>query len=164
GGGDSGDHIRGSRPRGRDRNPHLSTGPRVAVSHVGCALLVAHQHVMDLAVLQRVIGGQNGAAGIAKDVLHAFPFQTFPKDTGAGHCLRLGLGLGLNHGWRDFRIGHATSLRWSYSDAIMRVLGKNKTHLASVSGGWDSGALTISSLSAHSFPRTETDGHTRTTG
>src|SRR5260370_40112148 len=30
---------------------------------------------------------------------------------------------------------------------------KNKTHLASVSGGWDSGALTISNLSAHSFPQ-----------
>src|ERR1700686_4858829 len=39
---------------------------------------------------------------------------------------------------------------------------KNKTHLASVSGGWDSGALTISNLSAHSFPQTQTDAPTRT--
>src|ERR1035441_6022623 len=40
---------------------------------------------------------------------------------------------------------------------------KNKTHLASVSGRWDSGALTISNLSAHSSPHRET-GHTRTPG
>ena len=39
---------------------------------------------------------------------------------------------------------------------------KNKTHLASLSGGWDSGALTISNLSAHSFPQTQTDAPTRT--
>ena len=44
------------------------------------------------------------------------------------------------------------------------VREKNKTHLASVSGGWDSGALAISIFSAHSFPRTESDKHTRTPG
>jgi hypothetical protein len=65
GGGDSGDHVGRSRPRGCDRNSHLSAGARVAVGHVGCALLVTHQHVMDLAVLQRVIGRENRAAGIA---------------------------------------------------------------------------------------------------
>src|SRR5580692_4495362 len=34
----------------------------------------------------RIIGGQNGAARIAEHVLHAFPFQTLPKNAGPGHC------------------------------------------------------------------------------
>ena len=49
-------------------------------------MLVANQHVMDLAVLQRVIGGKNCAAGIAEDVLHPFPLQALPENIRARHC------------------------------------------------------------------------------
>ena len=35
--------------------PTSPAGARVAVRHVRCALLVAHQHVVDLAVLQGVV-------------------------------------------------------------------------------------------------------------
>ena len=66
--------------------PTSSAGARIAVRHVRGALLVAHQHVMDLAVLQRVIGRQNRAARIAENVLHAFALQTLPKNARPGHC------------------------------------------------------------------------------
>lgn len=95
----------------------LATGARVAVGHVGCALFVAHQNVMDLAAFQRVIGGQNSAAGVAKDLLHAFALETFPENAGAGHCL----GLALVFGWGTFRIRHATSLRLFSSAAFIET-------------------------------------------
>jgi hypothetical protein len=51
-----------------------------------------------------------------------------------------------------------------FNHRLPRCSQKSKTHLASVSGGWDSGALTISNSSAHSFPRTETNRRTRILG
>jgi hypothetical protein len=47
---------------------------------VSRALLVPHQHVMDLAVLQGIVGGQDSTAGISEDVRHAFLFQTVPQN------------------------------------------------------------------------------------
>ena len=85
GGGESGDRVGRSRPRGCHRYSDPSTGAREAVGHVGCALFVAHQHMMDLAVPERVISRQNGAAGIAEDLLHPFPLQAFPENARAGH-------------------------------------------------------------------------------
>src|SRR6266849_1806602 len=82
--GDARDHVRSARTGGRNRNAYVSADARVAVGHVGCALLVTHQHVMDLAVLQRVVGGKNRAARISEDVLHAFPLETFPDDLCSG--------------------------------------------------------------------------------
>ena len=78
--GDAGDHVGGARTGSRHGHAHAPAGARVAVGHVGCALLVPHQHVMNLAVLQRVIGRKNRPARIAEHVLHAFSFQAFPKD------------------------------------------------------------------------------------
>ena len=65
--------------------PTSPAGARVAIGHVRGALLVAHQNVMDLAVLQRVIGRQNRPAGIAEYLLHALALQAFPKNSRPSH-------------------------------------------------------------------------------
>jgi hypothetical protein len=77
---DAGHHVGGSRTGGRHGDPYSSAGARVAVRHVRGALLMPHQHVMDLAVLQGIVSRQDGAAGISEDVGHAFPLQAFPKN------------------------------------------------------------------------------------
>src|SRR5438874_318422 len=67
-GGNAGDHVGGSGARGRDRDTNISACARVSVRHVRCTLLVTDEYVMNLAVLQRVIGGQNRSARISKRV------------------------------------------------------------------------------------------------
>ena len=64
----------------------LARGARVAVGHVRGALLVAHQDVVDGKLAQRVVDGQNGAAGIAEDVGDAFADQRGPQDFSAGEA------------------------------------------------------------------------------
>ena len=44
------------------------------------ALVVAHQDVMNIAVLQGIIGREDRAAGIAQYSGNALLFQTFPHD------------------------------------------------------------------------------------
>ena len=78
--GDAGDHVGRAGARGGDRNANVAAGARVAIRHVGGALLVAHQDVMDVAVLQGVIRRQNCASRIAEDVLYAFALQAFPEN------------------------------------------------------------------------------------
>ena len=86
GGGDAGDHVGGARARSRDRHPDLAAGARIAIRHVGGALLMAHQDVMDVAVLQGVVGRQNRAARIAEDVLYSLALQAFPKNLRSRFC------------------------------------------------------------------------------
>ena len=167
----AGNHIGSARPGSCNRHSGQSAGARIAIRHVGGALLVPDQYVMDLAVLQRVISWQNSPARIAKNVPHPFPLQTLPKDAGPGHRLLPGLRIARN--WRAL-LGHQISLsallvkdgcpstvtaltqRWDLPD-------KTKPTLPAFLGvGW--GALAISSLSAHSTLRTATGGHTRTPG
>src|SRR5271157_3646232 len=116
--------------------------------------------MMNLAVLKGVISRKNRAAGIAKNMLHAFPFQALPKNAGPGHHLA--------SSWRAFRIGHNFPPSAIPSEAAGLTMSlhpkKNKAHPASISGGWDSGAVKISNFSAHSSLRTRTDRHTRTPG
>ena len=88
-GGDAGNHIGRARAGGRNGHANFSAGARVSVRHVGRALLMPHQNVMDVAVLQSVISRQNRAAGISEDVLHAFALQALPKNARAGHCFLL---------------------------------------------------------------------------
>ena len=81
---DASDHVRSAGTGGRNRNAYVSADARVSVSHVSCALLVTHQYVMDLAVLQSVIGGKDRATRISEDMLHAFALETFPDDLCSG--------------------------------------------------------------------------------
>ncbi len=86
GGGDAGDHVGGARSGSCDRNAHFAAGAGVAIRHMRRALLVAHQDVVDIAVLQRVIRRQNCASGIAEDMLYAFALQAFPQDLCSRFC------------------------------------------------------------------------------
>ena len=60
-GGDAGGEVGRPRARGGDRDPDLAARPRVAVGHVGGALLVPHEDVADRVVQHRVVGGQDRA-------------------------------------------------------------------------------------------------------
>ena len=54
------------------------------------ALLVPHQDVLDLALLENlVIDRKHGAAWIAEDVLHAMIDQRAHDHGGAGHLVRI---------------------------------------------------------------------------
>ncbi len=101
GGGDAGDHVGGARSGGSDGDADFTAGARIAIGHVRGALFVTHQDVVNLAVLQGVVGGEDGAAGIAEHVRDVFALQAFPEN------LRAGLG----HGCSSLRGYSSTSRR-----------------------------------------------------
>jgi hypothetical protein len=72
--------VGGSRAGGRHRHADFTGGAGVAIGHVGCALLVADENVVNGIVEHGVVNRHNSPAGIAKDNLNPFPHQTFPKD------------------------------------------------------------------------------------
>ena len=102
GGGDAGDQVGGAGAAGGHADADAARGARVAVGHVRGALLMAHEDVVDGKLAQRVVDGQDGAAGIAEDVAHAFAFGRCPDDFRAGDAslglmpiasaLRIGVG------------------------------------------------------------------------
>src|SRR6059058_2938950 len=59
--------------------PDVATRPRVAVGHVGGALFVPHQDVMQFRFAERVVHRKNRAAGITKNVAHAETRERFAK-------------------------------------------------------------------------------------
>ena len=83
GGGDAGDEIGRAGAAGGNGHAHIARGARVAVGHVRGALLVAHQHVTDGKLAQRIVGGQNSAARIAEDVRNALAHQRGPQNLSA---------------------------------------------------------------------------------
>ena len=77
-----------ARPRGHQCDTHLAGGARIALGHMDRALFMAHQHVLDVVLLEDlVIDRQHRAAGIAKDHLHALIFQGLNHHSCAGHRL-----------------------------------------------------------------------------
>ena len=76
GGGDAGNGIGGARPGGHQHNPRLARRPGIAIGGVSSGLLMPHQDVRNLRVLeQRVVNMQDRATGIAEDELDTFVFQ-----------------------------------------------------------------------------------------
>ena len=75
GGGDAGHHVGGSGAGGDNGRAYPAAGARIAVGHVGRALLVTHQDVVDRSFAKSIVGGKNRASGIAEDVAHAHPDQ-----------------------------------------------------------------------------------------
>ena len=67
-------------PGGGDRHADPAAGARVAVGHVRGALFVADQHVANRVIEQRVVGRQDGAAGVAEDGVDALFDQARPDD------------------------------------------------------------------------------------
>ncbi len=103
GGGDAGDEVRRAGAAGGHADADPARGARVAVGHVRGALLVAHENVVDGELAQRVVDGQDGAAGIAEDGGDALAGEGGPEDLGAGEL-----------GWvrvRRIRLRHGEYLR-----------------------------------------------------
>ncbi len=70
--GQAGDGIGGARPRGDQHGADLAGRARIALGGMHRALLVAHQDVLHLVLLEYgVVDRQHGAAGIAENVLDA---------------------------------------------------------------------------------------------
>ena len=95
GGHDARHGVGGAGARGDENNAHLARGAGIAVGHVGCALLVPGQHVVDaLGVIERVVDLDCLAAGVAKDRVDALALQACDDRLGAGHGLALVLRVG----------------------------------------------------------------------
>ena len=81
------DHIGRAGPGGSNRDADLPAGASESIGHVRRTLLVAHEDVMDLAVLERVVCRQNCTTGIAEHVLHTLALDAFPQNACSGHVL-----------------------------------------------------------------------------
>ena len=82
------DHVGRARPGRGHRHAHSASGAGEPVGHMSRALLVTYQDVVNLAVLQRVVGGQNCAARIPEHRLHALAFEAFPQNACPAHDCR----------------------------------------------------------------------------
>ena len=72
-------------PEVTSATPTFCDDARVAVGRVHGALLVAHQHVLDLVLLEElVVDVEDRAARIAEDVLDAFFLQAADDDFRTG--------------------------------------------------------------------------------
>ena len=75
---DAGHRVGGPGAGGHQGHAHLAGGPGIAVRRMDRGLLVAHQDMLDLRRPgELVIDVQDHAPGVAEDVFHLFPFQTF---------------------------------------------------------------------------------------
>jgi hypothetical protein len=84
GGGDPGNRVGDAGSRGDQADADLLRGPRVAVGGVHRALLVAHEHVAHLVLLEQlVVDEQDGAARVAEHVLDALFLEAAHHDFGA---------------------------------------------------------------------------------
>ena len=84
--GEAGDGVGGAGPGGDQHHADLAGRARVAFRGVHRAALLAHQHVLDLLLLEQlVVDRQHGAAGIAEDVLDTLVGQRPDHHLGARH-------------------------------------------------------------------------------
>ena len=81
--GDASNGVGRARARGNQHDARPSTNARIALGHVGRALLMANEDVPNLRVEQSVVSGQNCAAGIAEDYIDAFSDQALDNDLGS---------------------------------------------------------------------------------
>ncbi len=85
GGGEAGDEVGGAGAGGGHADADAAAGAGVAVGHVGGALLVADEDVVDGGEFaEGVVDGEDGAAGVAEDGGGAFAGEGGPEDLGAG--------------------------------------------------------------------------------
>ena len=113
--------IGGARARGHQHDAGLAGRARIAFRRMAGALLVAHQDVLDLVLLENlVVDRKDRAAGIAEDMLDAIVLQRLHHHFGARHFAPLALSVA-------HRSGPVLSARhlgdcWSFS----RVSGNKK--------------------------------------
>ena len=94
GGGDGGDDVRGARPARHEADAGSPGHARVAVGHMGRALLVAREDVTDGRIVERVVDFDDGAAGIPEDHVDALGLEGSDDGARAGHLLPLVRGRG----------------------------------------------------------------------
>ena len=78
--GNAGDQVGGARPRRGDGHADPAACARVTIGHVRGALFVAHQHVANRVIEQRIVGRKNSAARVPEDGVHALFHQARPDD------------------------------------------------------------------------------------
>ncbi len=85
GGGDAGDRVGHARAAGDEADPDLLRGTRVRIGRVDRCLLVPHEDVLDLLLLEeRVVNVEDGPAGVPEEVLDAFFLKAAHDDLCAG--------------------------------------------------------------------------------
>ena len=85
GGGDAGHRVGQAGSGGDQADADLLARSRVPVRSMGCALLMTHQDVLDLVLLENfVVKVEHGAARIAKQELDLLLLQAFDDDFSAG--------------------------------------------------------------------------------
>src|SRR4029077_2055035 len=80
----AGNHVGRARAGGSHGHAYAAAGSRVAVGHVGGALFVAHENVVQLGFAKRVVHRKNRSARIAKNVAHPEPGQRFAENFRSG--------------------------------------------------------------------------------
>ena len=120
--GESRDGVRGAGARSDQADAHAPADPGISLRGVYGALLVAHEDVAQSVaiVVQRVVDGDDGPAGVAENGVDAFDQERFEQGLRtchqglAGCLLRVGSGgihgwIGIIRGWigiRLFRLRH----------------------------------------------------------
>ena len=83
-------HVGGAGTGGHQHHARLAGRARIAFGGVAGALLVPHQDVLDLALLENlVIDRKHRAAGIAEEMLDAMIDQRADDHRGSGHLVRI---------------------------------------------------------------------------
>jgi hypothetical protein len=93
--GDRGHEVGRPGPRGCERHTDLAGRLGVALGGVAATGLVAHQHMADAGVIERVVGGQVGATGEAEYDIDALGFKALHHGIDCTHradLLSAGLG------------------------------------------------------------------------
>ena len=86
--GERGDSIGGTGAGGDEQNTHLAGGTGIAFCRMAGTLLMTHQHMLDVILLEnRIINRQNRAAGIAENRIDALILQSGNHHFRSGHLL-----------------------------------------------------------------------------
>ena len=83
-GGDSGDHVGCAGAAGGHGDADSAASARITIGHVGSALFVTHENVVELGFSERIVHGKNGAARVAEDVLDPEVLERLAEDFRAG--------------------------------------------------------------------------------
>jgi hypothetical protein len=86
--GKTGHGIRCTGTRGHQNHADLAGGTGIALRRMHGALLVAHEDVLDLILVEdRIVNGKNGPTGITEDMLDSLVLQSTDHHFGSGHRL-----------------------------------------------------------------------------
>ena len=84
----AGDQVGGARSGGGAADADFARGAGVAFGGEGGVLLMAHQDVADVVVVERVVKRKGHAAGVAEEAFDPFLDHAFQQDFGATHQVR----------------------------------------------------------------------------